>query len=202
MWNATLHYRWWCGALLGGCLVWPAVAAAQTTAASVVEDTVAAADAAGEAAVPLVGEADGARERLPEEVLVTGQRLFRDMERRIREAEDHMYALYNDLNDDDRYDFHCSWDQPTGTRIRVRNCRPQFLIQATSEQATNFLQTQQGFMGNGALPVMSVLEHHTPILEEKLKGFIRENDELLDAVVRHHELREELKARRSTYFGD
>lgn len=194
--NDGLRYRWWCGTLLACCLVLPAATAgAQEAVESVAEE------AAREPGA-VQGTEDGARERLPEEVIVTGQRLFRDLERRIREAEDHMYALYNDLNDDDRYDFHCRWDQPTGTRIRVRNCRPQFLIQATTEEATNFLQTQQGFMGNGALPVVSVLEYHTPILEEKLKGFISENDELFDAVVHHHELREELKARRSTYFGD
>lgn len=142
----------------------------------------------------------GTRERLPEEITVTGQKLFSTLNAQIREAEDRMYGLFNELNTDDVYDIHCVWEAPLGTRIKKRECRPEFVNRAQRDEAQNFLSQMSGFGSVNPTPVMAQLAHHYPILADKMKALIRENPELLDAVVRHYELRKELEERKSAYF--
>lgn len=140
------------------------------------------------------------REQLPEEITVTGQKLFSALNKQIRAAEDAMYGLFNELNDDDLYDIRCIWEAPIGTRIRKRNCRPEFVNRATSEEAQDFIAQVQGFGNNNPTPVMAQLAFHYPVLADKMKTLVSENPELLDAVVHHYELRKELDARKSSYF--
>lgn len=139
---------------------------------------------------------------LPEEIVVTGQKLLRVLNKQIEEAEDAMYGLFNELNDDDRYDIHCRWEAPLGTRMRQRVCRPEFLDNADRAVAKDFLAEAQGFTSTNAPPVQVEMAIHYPVLEEKLKEVLVESPEFADAVLKHHELREELEQRRTQYFDD
>lgn len=141
------------------------------------------------------------REVLPEEITVTGQKLFIVLKQQIEEAEDLMYGLFNDMNEDDRYDIHCTWEAPLGTRIRQRVCRPEFVANADEAVAKDFLAQSQGLTTTNSPPVQAEMGFHYPILEEKLREALVESPEFAEAVVRHHELREEFQRRTSTYFG-
>lgn len=141
------------------------------------------------------------RDVLPEEITVTGQKLFIVLKQQIEEAEDLMYGLFNEMNEDDRYDIHCTWEAPLGTRIRQRVCRPEFVANADRAVAQDFLAQVQGFTATNPPPVQAEMGFHYPILEEKLKEALVESPEFADAVIRHHELREELARRTATYFG-
>lgn len=174
------------GLLVAVCSI-PALAAAAEAPAP---------DAAAEPA------ATATRERLPEEITVTGQKLFSTLHKQIREAEDRMYGLFNELNSDNLYDVHCEWEAPLGTRIRQRNCRPNFFLRASEENAQAYLAQLRGEPGANVIPVNAQLAFHYPILEQKMKALVAENPELLDAVLRHYELQQELDARKSSYFGD
>src|SRR6056300_1979897 len=44
----------------------------------------------------------------------------------IREAEDQMYAIYDEHNIDDSFDIACRKEKPTGSNISVRICEPRF----------------------------------------------------------------------------
>lgn len=141
-----------------------------------------------------------ARERLPEEITVTGQKLFSTLQAQIRDAEDRMYGLFNELNPDDIYDIHCIWEAPLGTRIRKRECRPEFVSRAQRDEAQNFLSQMSGMGSVNPTPVMAQLAFHYPILADKMKALVSENPALLEAVLRHYELRKELEERKSAYF--
>lgn len=81
-----------------------------------------AAAEAAPAVTPPASEAAPALEL--DEVWVHGKRLAD----RIEEAEDAFFALYNELNDDDRFDVHCGLTslQP-GSMILKRSCVPGFM---------------------------------------------------------------------------
>ena len=42
-------------------------------------------------------------------------------------AQDRMFGLFNELNDDDRYDIECTVETVTGSLISQRVCQPEFL---------------------------------------------------------------------------
>ena len=139
---------------------------------------------------------------LPEEITITGQKHIGLLRKQVEEAEDLMYGLFNELNDDDRYDIHCRLEAPLGTRIRQRVCRPTFVADADRAVALDFVGQVQGFAATNPPPVAAEMSRHYPILEEKMKTVLGSSPDFADAVVRHHQLREELAQRRTTYFGD
>lgn len=141
-----------------------------------------------------------APERLPEEITVTGQRLFSTLQKQIREAEDRMYGLFNELNTDDLYDIHCAWEAPLGTRIRQRNCRPNFYVRATERDAQAFLGLVRGETGGVATPVSAELAVHYPILQRRMEELVREHPELREAVAKLLDARRQLDERKSSYF--
>ena len=138
---------------------------------------------------------------LPEEITVTGQKLFIVLKQQIEEAEDLMYGLFNEMNEDDRYDIHCTWEAPLGTRIPQRVCRPEFVANADEAVAKNFLAERMGFTTTNPPPVQAEMGFHYPVLEEKLREALVESPEFAEAVLRHHELRQEFAERTATYFG-
>ena len=139
---------------------------------------------------------------LPEEITVTGQKQMGLLRRQIEDAEDLMYGLFNEWNDDDRYDIHCRWEAPLGTRIRQRVCRPGFVADADRAVATDFVGQVQGFAATTPPPVAAEMALHYPVLQQNLRTVPGSSAEFADAVSRHHQLREELEQRRTTYFED
>jgi hypothetical protein len=75
-----------------------------------------------------------------EEVEIRGTRnRLRELREEIVRLEDKFYLRYNELNTDDQYDVHCNMEAPTGTLMKYRVCRPEFVETATSEEAKAFL---------------------------------------------------------------
>jgi hypothetical protein len=74
-----------------------------------------------------------------EEVEVVGKRLDQ-LRRDITAAEDNFFETFNELNKDDKFDIHCSYQAPTGTQIKRRQCLPEFIIRAQHDDARAFLE--------------------------------------------------------------
>jgi len=136
--------------------------------------------------------------RMPESVIITGQQSIRNLEIQFSNAEDFMYDMFNELNDDRRYDVHCYKEAPTGTKISQRICKPQFLIDSTTNNAKASLAEMQGMSAVRVTPVHSELQYRYPILEEKMAMLAREHPEFNDAIIHRYELSEELRLRKST----
>lgn len=79
---------------------------------------------------------DGSR-RL-EEVTVRGQRSLAGFRLEAVAARERIWDVFNEINDDDRFDISCSREGRTGTRITRRVCRPGYAADATSEAGKEF----------------------------------------------------------------
>lgn len=75
----------------------------------------------------------------PFEVIVNPILNIGDLEKLIEQAEDDMFAKYNELNLDDDYDILCQNIRPTGSHIRVRSCEPVFLDKARADNHSFFM---------------------------------------------------------------
>jgi hypothetical protein len=142
-----------------------------------------------------------AAEPLPEEVQVIGQRQIFRMEEQLIEAEDAVYALYNELNTDDLYDVTCVWEKPLGTNMRHRVCRPGFISVAEQSRGQEFMSgiTGMGFTTGKTVELEN--ERHNPILKRKLQEAVQSSPELAARMMEHQELKAALEERKSGLFG-
>src|SRR5687767_12369274 len=77
---------------------------------------------AGEATVAITPPDITAVDAL-EEVLIEGNRHSLSSARKAMEdAEDRLYARFNELNEADAFDVECRWEAPTGTLLKSRVC--------------------------------------------------------------------------------
>jgi len=161
-------------------LYWPSLTAAQ-------ESTVANADSGNN------------QEQVMEEVKVIGMRDLLSLQRQVYKAEDRFYELFNELNDDDLYDIHCVNTERFGSRIRFRQCLPNFYIKATADESQGWLDSLTGNYGF-VVPSNSVTSHYYPILETRMKELVKTNPELLERVTELYQLSEKLDKDASVYF--
>ncbi len=139
----------------------------------------------------------------PEEVIVTGRQTRRQLQVRIELAQDRMFGLFNELNDDDRYDIKCTVDTVTGSLISQRVCRPEFLRKTIELNARAFLAGIQGAvtedggtLGSSAAyaPVpQAEINYRYPILREKMSALVEQNSDFAAAVAEHQALLEEME---------
>jgi hypothetical protein len=64
--------------------------------------------------------------------------------RRTREA---MFARFNEINSDDKFDIHCYWEAPLGTRIKAERCVPNYQRELEGGYAQAFLGQLRGEAG-------------------------------------------------------
>jgi hypothetical protein len=143
----------------------------------------------------------------PEEIIVTGEQSLTQLQVKIELAQDRMFGLFNELNDDDRYDIQCTVQTRTGTLISQRVCLPEFLRKAIELDGKAFLASVQGTSDEGGITGSSAahtavpqaeIDYRYPILKKKMNTLAGENAEFADAVAEHHELIEEMERRTSS----
>lgn len=132
-----------------------------------------------------------------EEITVIGQRTIATLRIQIDMAADRMIDIFNELNTDDLYDIKCHRVAAVGTHIRNQTCAPAYY------DKTEAYMSQLSFMGVGigASYLNAKLAHYNPIMGQKFKQLVYENQELFDALKKHYELRQELKQQRQAYHG-
>lgn len=81
-------------------------------------------------------KASGGKETLAvdAEVIVSATRTLAAMRKQILVAEDRFLAKYNSLNQVREFDVVCHDEAPTGSRLRVRSCRPKFIDKALEHE--------------------------------------------------------------------
>jgi hypothetical protein len=87
-------------------------------------------------------DTSGAKASALDEVVITAKGL-RELRDDVIEAEDRVYALYNELNKDEQFDIVCHQAVRTGMVMSERVCRPKLVEAATSEEARGFLEAVQ-----------------------------------------------------------
>jgi hypothetical protein len=71
----------------------------------------------------------------PDEIIVLGR--VDELRRNLQRAEEAVYARFNDINSDDRFDIHCRMESSPDTHIPVRVC----VSNSWRDQDANFGQT-------------------------------------------------------------
>ncbi|MDT8398515.1 MAG: hypothetical protein RQ899_07870 [Pseudomonadales bacterium] len=145
---------------------------------------------------PSVADGETLSGRLPEEITVTGQASVRNLRNRVDVAEDRMYALFNELNDDDLYDFHCIREARIGTRLQQKVCRPRYMDEVGSEDSYAFLQGRQFVNAN------SRASYYNNLLQEKFKSLMLESPEFYRQVLELDALNQALAERQRSRPDD
>src|SRR5687768_4257436 len=89
-------------------------------------------------AVPVVEDA--------EEIIVTGQRLRFELRLQMQDAERAVYKLFNELNDEPRFEINCEMHEGTGTRLASLVCQPEFERRALAAEGQDYLAAYRAFM--------------------------------------------------------
>lgn len=134
-----------------------------------------------------------------DEVVVLGARSLTLLRQEVVVAEDRFFDLYNQLNDDDKYDIVCETKKPLGTRISVRECKAQFVRDAEYEAIQDALQFSSSVANVTARPIRTSSKDYE-ILDEKLKSFAVSSPELREALMDYENLNKKYSEQREKKF--
>ena len=125
-----------------------------------------------------------------EEVLVLGSKSLVKLKLEMYRAEDALYDLYSSLNTDDEFDIHCYKEAPTGSHIKRRVCRPNFLTKLLREETQRMMRGEPYVYPTAAIKKMN--EHMLADMTETAL----EHPELLNVIVRYSETKQTLESER------
>lgn len=131
-----------------------------------------------------------------DEITVVGARTLGAMRAKVTIAEDQVYALFNDLNEDDGYDIICKKETRIGSQIPKRVCLARMYREALAEETVD---EDSGFVTTGRMTRSS---KHQKILQEKMRSLAKQHPELLQALRKRHALDQEFKQARDIKYGD
>jgi hypothetical protein len=124
----------------------------------------------------------------PEEIVVIGQRLG-ELRRRIEAAELAVFARFNDINSDDRFDIHCRERVRYHSKIRERVCESNSWREQDENYAQAALEAARGEMTPPPSAFRNEQLHMNQRLEEELRRLAAEDPGLRAAVLNLGEAR-------------
>jgi hypothetical protein len=140
-------------------------------------------------------EADDEMVEAIDEITVMGARDLGALRAELVRAEDEVYDLYNDLNDDDDYDIICKKQARVGSQIKFRVCQTRLFREALSTAT----EDEDGFLSPEGQLVNE--KKHNSILREKMRVVANENPELVVALRKRHALKQKLEEERHKKYG-
>ena len=123
-----------------------------------------------------------------EEIVVRGEKSLIQLRLELNRAEDKAFDLFNSLNSNDEYDIHCYMEAPTGSRIKRRVCRANFVVDATTNVAKAF---QLGLPSNSDWAAVQLKYKH---LQEEMEALVVERPEFFDALSEFSEAKKALES--------
>jgi hypothetical protein len=94
----------------------------------------------------------------------------------IIEAEDQLYELFNSINSTDRFDIVCRKETRTGSNIPERVCTPNFLIEGTAANVSDFMFGGRALAADSA--VISGTSAELELLEKEMAELISSNAQM------------------------
>ena len=135
--------------------------------------------------------------RLPEEIVITGERSLLNLRLEMQEAERAAYALFNQLNDEDRFDISCKMEAQTGTRIKRQLCLPEFKREALREHARAYIEGSP----SRNPPVEMVIASQEGDFKLKMEEVAEQHPEFLEAIILYSVHQERYKEATRTVWG-
>jgi hypothetical protein len=135
----------------------------------------------------------------PEEIVIIGERSLRE---RLLAAEVKAYDLFNQFNDEKRFEISCSQQKSTGTAFNAQNCMPTFKLKALQAQARDYHEsllqylTPIGGVPDGSVspqqaPAEMLIAGQMPAYQRKLKEVAEQHPEFLQAIIEFSKLRQQ-----------
>jgi hypothetical protein len=144
---------------------------------------------------PLQGNEPGQEQgEVQEEIIITGQRLRLQLRRDMRQAEIAAYDLFNQFNDDKRFEISCNSQTATGTRIESEElmCQPNFEMEAMRGAGQDYLTSLRNFMDPytddknpppAHAPAAAIIESLQPEYRAKMREVAEQHPEFLEALI-------------------
>ena len=128
-----------------------------------------------------------ATDAVADEVTAIGERSPKSLREDVLRAEDAVYSLFNDLNDDDAYDVVCKNQAKIGSQIPQRVCLPKVLRDFEPDDS------RDGDSRLTSAKLEAEQAQHQRVLREKMLGLAGEHPELLQALQRRYALAKRLE---------
>jgi hypothetical protein len=132
----------------------------------------------------------------PEEIIVTGRRMRYELRLEMESAERVVYNLFNELNDEPRFEISCTMHAITGTTRKSQVCQTEFERRALSLEGQDYLAAYRALLEprcsgcDPAEPYITAAPSAMSIApqQRELQGKMREiaetHPEFVDALVR------------------
>jgi hypothetical protein len=136
----------------------------------------------------------------PEEIVIIGERALR---MQMMAAERKAYDIFNQFNDEKRFNISCSISKPIGTHFEKQTCSPAFQITATKEHAQTYFDEYRAFLDTWTLGIPYNMPSNTYESPEvaiprqraayklKMKEVAEQHPEFLEAIKEYAKLREQ-----------
>ena len=131
-----------------------------------------------------------------DEIKVMGARSLALMRRQVVEAEDQVFDLFNELNEDDDYDIICKRETRIGSKLPRRICQARIyreqLSRATIDEEL------------GPLPVSNLTRSTSSqqIVIDKMRALAAAHPELLDALIYRRQLEKRYEEEHARRYGN
>lgn len=132
-----------------------------------------------------------------EEIIVTGRRVRFELRLQMEAAERVVYDLFNEFNDEPRFEISCAMHAITGTTRKSQVCQPDFERAALAKEGQDYLAAYRAFMepgcGDGcaapepyasAMPAATTIARQQRELQGKMQEVAKEHPEFVEALVR------------------
>lgn len=137
---------------------------------------------------------------LPEEIVVNAPESLRNLRLEIGQAQVAMFNVFNEINDDDRFDVHCEYVRRWQSKIREQVCSPVYLKTAQVQEVNLLLRQMGHTSAEAGGPGVTQMDYMNAQFEEKMKALFEEHPEFRQAVGEYQSLEENLKNIRSERF--
>jgi hypothetical protein len=147
--------------------------------------------AAGQADVDEILNPEASLPAVDDEVIVRGRR-GAEIRFEIESAENAIFARFNDINSDDRFDIVCRSEAPLGSRIDRRICQSNDWREQDSNAANAWLRHQRGEGGPPPEAFFVAQQRGQRLLADEMRRLVYQDEELYQAVERMGRARMEL----------
>ncbi len=127
-----------------------------------------------------------------EEIVVYGNKSLVQLRLEYYKTEDVVFEVFNSLNSDDEFDIHCYKEAPTGSRIKKRVCKTNYVRDLTAEATRRW---RQGLTISYIHPVAKI-QQKDKILIEEMEALVVERPELLKALNEYSDAKQVLESER------
>jgi hypothetical protein len=117
-----------------------------------------------------------------EEIVVYGHKSLVRLHRDLYKAEDAVFDLFNSLNSDDEFDIHCYKEAPTGSHIKKRVCKTNYLRDLIGEATRESLSSARYGIGESYIHPVQEIKRKDELLRKEMEALMVERPELANAI--------------------